>query len=257
MALTLALSDNANGTGFTAAVAGSSGATVSVWYTPADRPWPGDAWILAGTRVGDGAFAGAVDPRFYFVYASAGGTCSPPERVAVTTGFDEVATLMQNSIVATIRLLALPSISDYLAAPRRASGGAGFVGIGAQAFVQQDWTERKYPCFSVALDNQTEAQENGSNGADDIVYPFSVMLYDTAVKPTKQDHRAWIQWCRAKVFKAFRNQHLAGVTSSVVTRVEPKQIVQRQFEDGSRPMNLYGGGFVVRCVNRELRGLGA
>jgi hypothetical protein len=258
MALTLDLTDNATTpTGFTATVAGSSGPTVSIFYTPADRPWPMDPWILAGTRVGDGAVVVPVDPRYYFVYATIPGLCSPPERVAVTTGLDEDATRMQASICATLNLLALPSRSDYLASPRLTAADPGWTGIGVLDHFREDWMERRYPCFEVSVEGQTEGQEIGSNGTDDIVYPFRVMLYDTGISARRHDHKPWVQWCRAKLSKAFRNRHLASITSSVVVKVEPLSIFVKQPDDGSRPKDLYAGGFTIKCVNRERRGLGA
>lgn len=254
--LTLSLADNRTSpTGFTATVAGSLGAAVAVAYTPADRPWPGDDWIAGGTRVGDGILIVAAPPKFYFAYASVPGTASPPGRVAVTTGLDEDATLMGRSIVATLNLMALPNRSTY--AGGLVFGDPGYGVIGAFDHLREDRMSLTYPCFEVTLDGQTEGQEKGSNACDDIVYPFRVMLYDTAVADTRHDHKPWIQYCRAKLSKAFRNQHLAGLRTSIVTKVEPLSIFQRQPTDGSKPANLYAGGFTIKVANREFRGLGA
>lgn len=239
--LTLSLTDHADNTGFVASVAGSLGATVSVWYTPADRPWPGDAWALAGTRTGDGDLAVAVPNRFYFCYASIVGEATPPERVAATSGLASVAQRVQDAVAALVKLCALDRIGDNVLTQ-----------------VLLDVSEYRYPCAAVYLEGLSESEEKSTNGSDDIVYPAAVFLFDSGVKRSRHDHRSWVQKCRQQVFRALRNRHLAGVPESVIVRVRPGVIAQERYDGANGlPWQYYAGGFTVSVVCREPRGLGS
>lgn len=240
MALTLALADNADGTGLLATVAGSLGTPVAVHYTPADRPWPGDAWAIGGTRTGDGTLAVALPPRFYFVYAATSTAVTPPERIAVTSGEESVAERVQAAVVAVLKLADLPRVGD-----------------GVHNQVLLDPTAVKYPCAVVYLENLSEGEERSTNGTDDIVYPMSIILLDTGVSRTRHSHKAWVQACREKISRALRNVHLAGVPESVVTRVMGGPIAQERVGAAGLPVEMYAGGFQVRVTCREPRGLGA
>lgn len=251
--LTVTATDRAaDPTGFTAAVSGSDGAAVSILWTPADRPWPLDDWATAGSRTGDGPVGVLVPPRFYFVCAKTATDCSPPARVAVTDGRTAAATQLQAALAATLKLLNLPSATDF--AEKRAAGDGEWTGVGVYEHLLDDPTERRYPCLVVSLDEVNETEETGTSDTDDIVYPFRVMLYDSALAPTNQTVRAWVQWCREKVSRALRQQHVLAVPGSVVCRVRPGPVVRRRTDP---PFAGYAGGFTVQCVQREPRGLGA
>lgn len=50
MILAASYTGNQDASGFTATVSGTNGFPVSVFYTPADRPWPLDPWICKHTH---------------------------------------------------------------------------------------------------------------------------------------------------------------------------------------------------------------
>lgn len=251
--MNLTLSDNANNTGFTVAISGSSGGTVSVWYTPADRPWPGDAWILGGSRVGNGTLVVAAPARFYFVYAVEGSVVTPPERVAVTTGQHEPATILQSALVSFLKIINLPNQTEYDGGSRMGTGGWTVLGQ-----LESDPSERSYPCLVASYDSTQERLERGTNGTDDVVYPFRLALYDAAVTSLRQWHSPWVQFCRSRISKSIRNVHALGVPSLVVARVTYGTPSQRKIQaDGAGVWQGFAGSMTVELVNREPRGLGS
>lgn len=242
MALTVSYSDNSDGSGFTAAVTGTTGLPASVYYTPADRPWPLDPWVIGGTRTGDGTLTVPVLPRYYFAYAviPSTGEVTPPACVVASDSLASVAERVQDAVVARLKLCNLPRIADRVFDQ-----------------VLADPTEFKYPCAAVFLENLSEGEETSTNCTDDIVYPVSVVLLDSGVPATKHDHRPWVQACRQAVGRALRNVHLAGVPESVVVRVQAGMIAQRWMQMEGFPKEAYAGGFTARVTCREPRGLGA
>lgn len=259
MALAVEFEDLADGTGFTANVTGSDGGEVSVFYTPADRPWPGDPWWLGDTRTGDGAVVVAVPPRFYFVYAADAAGPTPPDRLAVTSGRFEPATLIQDAIAAVILTLALPSQSDYQAA--RTPADLDWVGVKVLTQLSEDAAERQYPCVTITAADGVEELGPGTNDQDDVTYRYSVMLFDTIIQDRHRGTRQWVQFCRSKISKAFRFQHTMGITTLVQAKVRYRQVFIRRQENidgtGGGIWAGYAGGLTVECVNREPRGLGA
>lgn len=251
--------DNANGTGYTATVTDTGGAAVTVYYTPADRPWPGDAWAVGGTRVGDGAVVVPVDPRFYFGYAATATEITPPDRFAVTDGWDEPASVLQDALAALLATLALPSQNDFV--KQFPIGDERRTGVKVLTQLHEDASEREYPCLTVTAADATEQQEKGTNCLDDIVYTFPVMLFDAQIGINRQWSRKWVQYVRSKVSKAVRNQHSLGVPSLVQARVRYRQVSVKRQDNidgaGGGTWAGYAGGFSIECVNREPRGLGA
>lgn len=242
MALSLTIQDSASltTTGFVATVAGSGGAAVALHYTQADRPWPLDPWVAGPTRTGDGAMTVNLPKRFYFVYAATATECTPPERVAVTTGEESVAERVQSAAVALLKICTLPRIGES---------------VFNQALL--DATELRYPCAVVYLEGLAEGEDRSTNGTDDIIYPLHVLLLNTGVSRTKHTHKAWVQDCRERVGRAFRNVHLPGVPESVLVKVTGGPIVQERVTAVGLPMECYAGGFQMRVTCREPRGLGA
>src|SRR5262245_26808805 len=85
MPLTLTVTDNENGTGATATIAGSDPAqTVTVFVSP-HSGGISPVWTLAGSRSGDGTLALPVNPAYWFGYAL--GTVGGAPAVSVPTVF--------------------------------------------------------------------------------------------------------------------------------------------------------------------------
>src|SRR5262245_20526508 len=92
MALSLTLSDLADGTGATATVAGADNATVTVYTMAAGA----SSWTSSGSRTGNGTLALSLSPNYYFGYAQGTVSGSPAVSpvtglVAVTSGTQAVA----------------------------------------------------------------------------------------------------------------------------------------------------------------------
>src|SRR4051812_49107415 len=80
MALTLTLTDAADGSGFTGAVTGADAATVTVYTHQA-----GDtAWAVSGTRTGNGTLALATGTGYFSAYAAGTVSGSPAASLVVT-----------------------------------------------------------------------------------------------------------------------------------------------------------------------------
>src|SRR5262245_10565380 len=70
MALTVTITDNQNGTGATATIAGQdAGQTVTVFVSPFEVGTSPLAWTSAGSRVGNGTVSLPVQPAYYYAYA--------------------------------------------------------------------------------------------------------------------------------------------------------------------------------------------
>jgi hypothetical protein len=221
--------------GVTATLTGTLGASVSVYYTPADRPWPGDDWILGGTRTGNGDIEILLDKRHYFFVAKVAGDCTLPERFAVNDGLDPLATRCRAATIAILKTLALTQIGDE---------------VNDQIF--PDASEFKMPCITVYIEGGAERREDNTNELDAVGYPITVMVFDTHSK-TDHSKAALYEGWREKISRAFRDQHLGGVPESLYTRVEPVNIATAPNDEYSH----YVGGFNIINFVREPRGQGA
>lgn len=223
-------------TGFTAVVAGTGGAAVTIMAAPADRPFSGISFQPVGGRTGDGSVSLAVPAGFYFVIAKIPTDCTVAEAVRVTDGQDVVGVRCQDAVSARLRLLDLEE-------------------IGRNVYDQflPDGSELRYPCAVVHWDESAEAEEVGLNGLDYLVYPIQVHLYDSNFKKTVHDRRkVYLRW-RHHVGTAFRHQRLAGVPESAYCDVA----FGRAMEPAAEQAAFYCGTLVVRATCRIPRGLGA
>jgi hypothetical protein len=238
MAMTLDLTDwNDTPSGVTAAVSGVAGSW-TVYYTPADRPWPGDAWIVGGTGTG----AGSVDielPKRHYFFAGVPDAGAPtlPERLAVNDGLDALATRSRAATIAALKTLNLENIGDR---------------VYDQMFPLPQ--QMKFPCIGVHVADMTEEQAPGTNLLDTIGYPVDISFY--AVRPPLfvQGLPMYERW-RQGVYRLFRDQHLQGVPESVYSRVVPQTVassalIEQQFDK-------YVSSMRITNYVREPRGQGA
>src|SRR5690349_10765996 len=77
MPLTMTLADLGNGTGGTATIAGSSGATNQVYYTAFDGTSGSRTWTLGGSITGDGDVSLAIGVGYFEFQLVSNGSLGP------------------------------------------------------------------------------------------------------------------------------------------------------------------------------------
>ncbi|WP_439623376.1 hypothetical protein [Gemmata sp.] len=230
---TLTVTDTGDGSGATATVAASSGGANGVYYAAVDGSLGAVTWSLGGSRVGDGAVPLALPKGYYWAYCLTGTAASNLVYFQVTDGADAVITCCFNAVKATIQLLNQPfSVRVY---------DSQFAG---------NQPAIEYPCTVLTSEDGQDSDEAALNGRDDLGHPVRVQImvhcvkFDNSIKDTLRAYRQ-------AVFRAFHNQRLSGVTESVRNRVELGGIAMIR---GDAP--LANSELTVRCVTREVRGLG-
>jgi hypothetical protein len=97
-----------------------------------------------------------------------------------------------------------------------------------------------------------QSDEAALNGRDDWGHPTRLLIRDKVFK-FDQTARATFELWKQRFYRAFHNQRLPGIPESVVCRVEfGPQVEPPPGGNGTLSTEL-----VVRCVTREVRGLGA
>lgn len=232
---TLAVTDNGDGTA-AATVAGSGGGAVAVWVQPVTGSALSGPWAPGGTRAGDGPLTLTLAAGLYAGYCEAGAGLSGVVFFGVTTATLSVPDRVFAAVKAWAQLLALPCtarVYDYADA--------------ADPNVQ-------YPCLLLTSDDARQTAEGVLNGRDDWGHPVRLLVRDVAAQfdaAAKARFRAW----RQALTRAFHNQRLAGVAESVRNVVEPGALLRRVPGDKNRA--VAESELTVRCVTREVRGLGA
>lgn len=235
MSATVTITDNADGTGATAVVAGTSGAGVVAHVGQTTGLVGSVPFSFSFSRTGDGSLPFAITRKgLYFAYTLVGGLPVDLSYFAVTDGKHAVATRVRAAVVSTIKsLLIPPALNVY-----------------EQMF--PDETNVKFPCVICTVDGTQESEALILNNHDDIGRPVKVMIADRADKWEHRklpDYELW----RQSIDRCFRNQQLIGVPESVVCKIEPYVIV----DPNARQYQHMVSGFVVRAVCRETRGIGS
>lgn len=232
---TLSIVDNADGTGATATIAGSSGGANVVSVQNVDGELGSLSWTAAGSRTGDGDVSLTLTPGYYWAYCVTGGTSlSGLVYFQVTTGVDSVLSRCAAAVKSRLQLLALPCTERVLDLITDRSPG-----------------EELFPCTVLTTDGANQTNEAALNGRDDIGQPIRCLVKDICGKfdSTKlETYRSW----RQAIFRAFHNQRLPGVIESVRNRVELGGVTPAESKQPQMVFDL-----TIRCITREVRGLGA
>jgi hypothetical protein len=234
VAVTFTVTDNANGTGVTAVVAGSGALDVNDFFGARATGLTGPLVpTLYGSRVGNGAIVLPLPLGLWFLYLSSAGVLAQTSYVSSSDSALAVATRCRRSVCDTIRLLTIPPASR----------------VYEQSF--PDPQNVAFPCVLVTVDGVSETDESGLSTRDDVGRPVKVQIAD---RRSKSDHAKlpdYELW-RQAIERCFRNQQLAGVPESKICRIEPYVIL-----DANLPQFEYMvSGLVVRAVCREPRGVG-
>jgi hypothetical protein len=237
MPLTLTIADlGAFPTGFTATVADSAGAPVSLWAAPADQPFAGIAWAEVGARTGDGPVSVSVPNGFLFVLAKTATDCTLPVALAVTDGLDSLPLRIQAAVAARLRLANLPRIGNKV-----------------HEQLMPDATELRYPCAVTHWVGSVASEDTGLNALDYLSWPVQVDFYDQNPPTAHATRGLFLGWLDA-AGKAFRHQRLPGVDESAWCDVRFGPLVNPA---AAVEAGYYQGSLVVAAVCREARGLGA
>lgn len=239
MSLTLAISDNRDGTGAVATVSGSdSGSTNNVYAAIFGGQTGALTWALVGTRTGDGTVAVSL-PVGYYVWTvlttSAG----------VTTQGNAVWQNLSNTAIESPHYQCLVAIQTRLQ-------GLNLEGIGSNVLVK--WLPRDLekvdtlPAIIVAPVGK-EGQGPGLNNHDDIDYPCLVAIIDAQNKDYTANLARDLYW-RWRVFQSPRHQRLAGVPNVMTVSITPDYVVNPMLFDKNR----FYSALLFMCRNRETRG---
>lgn len=236
MPTTLAIADHAaTPTGAVATIAGTSGGANTVFVQSADPNGVPPSWSAAGTRTGDGTVALSLNPGFYWAYALTDpATLSPVTYFRVTDGLAAVSVRCFASVRARLLALALPCtarVYDYQHA--------------------EDPNVTK-PCTVLVPENAAQTDEGALNGRDDYGNPVRVLVRDGVFRWDNSKRDEFLRW-RQAIIRTFLNQRLPGVPESVRNKVEMGSLIHPpEGKGGDVVMEL-----VIRCITREVRGLGA
>jgi hypothetical protein len=231
----LTVTDNADGTGATAAISGSAGGANTVFVAAVTGTITASAWVGAGACTGDGAVTLALPKGYYFAHClTAPAALSGLAYFAVTDGRDPVVSRCFAAAKAQLQLLALPCTQRVF-----------------DSQFADNLALQQFPCVVLTTEDARESDEATLNGRDDIGHAVRVLVKDVCLKfddARRDTYRAW----RQAIFRAFHNQRLPGVVESVRNKVELGPVAAVSSGEPQVVSEL-----LIRCITREVRGLGA
>lgn len=233
MSLTLAISDKADGTGATATIAGSGGASVTIQVQR-----PGDiAWTVAGTITGDGTVSLPLASGYFWGVALAAGVVSNLVYFPATTNTDAVAYRCLTGAQAGIQTLST----------------AGTIGVKAShVYVKMVLDDKNMHLPAIAL-TPTDTEQiltTGTNAKDDISHPVVCQIVDRNSKDYVAKLPTYLRW-RERIIRFFIHQRLSGVPECYTCDIVPEVIFDQQLRD----FQYMVSGFVLRFRCREVRGV--
>lgn len=234
MALTLTMTDQADGTGATATIAGAGVAdTVTVYTQSFDGDLGAGTWATAGTRVGDGTVDATLSTGHYFAYCKDADEVSPVVYFVVTDGVKAVAQQIDEAVQAKLRLIGLDDIDND------------------RIVIRDVATDRNLerPCIVVSPIRQVMDPLAGVLHQNDVVYSEQVTIFaaDNQANESGAKYKLWLQ----QIARAFRDQELTGVTEVNRCEVVPGPTVPTAYWSD----NKYVGALVLKFTTRETRGL--
>lgn len=241
MAVTLTVSDNADGTGGVATISGTAGGTTTIYRSSFNGLMKAYSWTSVGTVAGNGTLA--VATVGYWVWLA----------VNVNSGVTTFSSLYyQNLSNAT------DSVHyNIMEAVKNRIQSIGLTGIKDNRYFVR-WIPRPLqnvdgkPPYVYICPIGVEQDASVLMAQDDIGYPVGVFLVDGADQNNILNLERDLQW-REQVAKSLRNQRLEGVTATLFNcKIEYGGIV-----DVSAFMKNYlVSALIFRFFVREQRGLG-
>jgi len=242
---TLAVSDNADGTGGVATITGAAaGAAVTVYSQAVDGDLGSAAWTSRGSRTGNGTVSVAPGNGFFWwkAIASAGGSEATSNLVYQNCS-DGLAAVHHRCLAAVqskVRALGLAGLDADSVLVRKLPIDRG---LGPQVSL---------PAVLVTPERETMPPGAGVNLRDDVGYAVAVTLVDrdNQEPSLSANLNQYLRW-REQIARAFRHQRLPGVPEIVTCTVEPAGVVGAD----AWAKNLYVSSLVLRFTSREQRGI--
>lgn len=241
---TLAVTDDADGGGYSASVAGGdASATNTLYAVRYTNLIDGFAWASAGSRVGPGAITGtmAAGAGYYFWHVqsvlSSESVLSGVVHQNLTDDDTALHEQVLEAVLSTVQLLELPGMAQVV---RRKVNWADLMLL-----------QLEMPAVVVSSFEQTETPLGGTNAQNDRGLPVYVMFLTKDARENENEAR-WHLW-RQMVWRAFHNCRLSGVADVMNCEVQAAQVILAD----ERKIELQYGGFLIQAHTRENRGFGA
>jgi len=244
----LAMSDNADGTGAVATVASADSGTTNTVYVQAFNGDLGTGdWTSKGSRTGNGTIAVSLATAgHYLAYltssdGSGGTSVSAVVYFVVTTGADATHYQCLVATQAVIQSLLLDGIANSSVVVKKIPLDRI---LGPQGI--------SYPGVLVTPARETMDHTAGLNRLDDVGYGVLITMLDADnQEPTVAANiNKYLTW-RQRISKAFRNQRLSGVPEIIIAFVDPIEMVMPEAWN----KQLWASSLLVRFISRESRGL--
>jgi hypothetical protein len=240
---TLAVADDADGTGGTATLTGGdSGATNTIYVQAVNGSLGTSSWTSKGSRTGAGTVSISAAVGFYWVKCESsldGETVvSNLVYIAFTSGDDAVLEQCLEAVKARIQGLSLSGI------------------VNSSVVIHKSPTDRNVtkPAVVIGPGGAETVEFGPTNSRDDVGYPIFVAILAADNQNQTSDRGTYLLW-REKIRRAFHNQRLPGVSqdgvSDILCGVETRDIVA---PDWFQAM-VFVSAMVIRCRFREPRGI--
>lgn len=245
MPLTLAISDNADGTGGVATISGAAAETITVYSQTVNGQLGTATWTSRGSRSGDGTVNVSPGDGYYWWYAS-GATSGISNLVYqnLSSGTQAVLYRCLTGVQALVQSLALSGVANGSIVVRKLPidrFSAAGEGLSLPAIVIAPWG------------TETMRAADGTNERDDVGYPVAVTIFAADQQHLTQDLDTYTKW-REQIARTLRQNTLSGVSEIYTCQIEPGPIVDLA---AWVQKTLFVSGLVARYTSREVRGFGA
>lgn len=242
MALTLSITDNGDGTGGVATIAGSDAGSTNTVYTMLAGE---SSWTSRGSRVGNGTLSLSVNSGYYFAYV-AGTLVSAAPAVSTVAGLLAITSDTQ---------AVYDKLCDEIVSTIQTAITAGTIsGVTVAANVSKMWAlddkAKDFPhVFVTPPRGGQEQQSGGTNLRDDWTKPIQVSLVDRC----HEDYTTGFSdatLARERLIRLFANKRLSTVSELAKVTIQPLPIVQF-LVDGAYQYRI--SAFILGNQTREVR----
>ncbi len=251
---TLSIADNADGTGGVATISGATAGTIQdVFAQKVDGDLGTNTWEMVGTRTSDGTVN--VTPTagltgYYWWHCE---STDESDSGSDSGGADD-ETVISNLVYQNLTSGSEAVMEQCLTGVQSRIQGLSLLDIpNANIVIHKAAEESKVPKPAVIISPagpETMVPTAGTNVRDDVGYPVFVGIVAADNRDQTTDRAKYLKW-REQIARAFRNQHLPGVTEVYTMQIETRDVVSPSWFTN----NLFVSSMVIRCVSREVRGI--
>lgn len=214
MPATLAISDDADGTGGVATITESGAVTNSLYAQAVNGELGTSAWTLIDTRSGNGTIPiASPDPTaigFYWWKVESSEGASNLVYQPITSGTEAVYERILDAVAARITLLGLTDQTSRA--------------LGVYPRMLPDDDTVVFPCVMATLDGVSESDVSQVMSKDDLQYPVRVSIIDKNPSRDNSRREMYLRW-REKIARSFRGgQRLPGVPEVMNSSVQYGQV---------------------------------